>query len=497
MKKTDINLIPDIQNPTPDYYCTWQTQLYATSGGTPKMQRDIIGERQLFGEGKPYGWAYFYEKARRDLLLVMDDSWDVPTENEQGYFGSLILDKSKFPESTAGDISNAKALKRLTDRVKSLGWKGLGGWVCAQEAPVLIGEGNFEEYWIERMKDADASGFAYWKVDWGAKCGDIEFRKMLTELGRKHASGLIIEQAMTKRIIPSSDVYRTYDVPAIMSIPMTMQKIASFATIGVTEQGYMGLINCEDEAYVSAAGGFSMGIMRHPHVGAFPNGEADRSFPAIHRNLKTKMLEVVRAARWHRVAPAFGVDADNTRISDTMLSDTWRFEDRPAEIEQWWFKQSMIADFLEDEVLTKTAPAAISRGCELPNITPDADGNIPFAISSRNPNGVFSVATLGRTFDRSYYIPRCDVSINTGDADTVGIFGEYKSLIINTELGNIKAVLMQDIASDEAYDITRDISIEKGRIIISGDIIDKIGKLCQPSNDTSEIGVVLKLIQND
>ena len=103
MKRTEINLIPDIPNPTPDYYCTWQTQLYATSGGIPKMQRDIMGERQLFGTDKPYGWAYFYEKARKDLFLVMDDSWDVPEENDERYFGSLILDGSKFPESTGGN----------------------------------------------------------------------------------------------------------------------------------------------------------------------------------------------------------------------------------------------------------------------------------------------------------------------------------------------------------------------------------------------------------
>ena len=44
MKKTDINLIPDIENPTPDYYCTWQTQLFATCDGKPAAQRRVICE---------------------------------------------------------------------------------------------------------------------------------------------------------------------------------------------------------------------------------------------------------------------------------------------------------------------------------------------------------------------------------------------------------------------------------------------------------------------
>ena len=100
MKRTDINLIPDIPNKTPDYYCTWQTQLYATSDGKPPMQRKIISESSLFGKEKPYGWAYFHEKVRKDLFIVMDDSWDVPLDGNEEYYGSLILNEEKFPSFT-------------------------------------------------------------------------------------------------------------------------------------------------------------------------------------------------------------------------------------------------------------------------------------------------------------------------------------------------------------------------------------------------------------
>ena len=83
MKRTKINLIPDIRNDSPDYYCTWQTQLFATSDGKPERQRAIIGEKALFDFEKPYGWAYFYENIRNDLYLVMDDSWDVPPNGDR------------------------------------------------------------------------------------------------------------------------------------------------------------------------------------------------------------------------------------------------------------------------------------------------------------------------------------------------------------------------------------------------------------------------------
>lgn len=46
MKQAQRNLIPVCLNPSPDYYCMWQTQLYATSDGNPEAQRRILGEER-------------------------------------------------------------------------------------------------------------------------------------------------------------------------------------------------------------------------------------------------------------------------------------------------------------------------------------------------------------------------------------------------------------------------------------------------------------------
>lgn len=492
MKKTNINLVPDCVNPSPDYYCTWQTQLYATCDGKPPKQRAIIGEKGLFETEKPYGWAYFYEQARRDLLLVMDDSWDVPPDGDLTYCGSLTLDAQKFPEATKNAKNNAEALKNLTDRIKSLGWKGLGGWVCAHETK-REQDVVPEEYWTIRLEDAQKAGFMYWKVDWGKKAADFNFRKMLTDLGKEFAPDLIIEHAVIKEIIPYGDVYRTYDVPAIMSVPITMEKIKEFVTVGKSQKGRMGLINCEDEAYIAAAGGFTMGIMRHPYVGPFADGKADMSFPEVHRNLKTKMYEIIRAVRWHRIAPAFGVDAENTFIDENVLQDTWRFENKGEEMEEWWFGYTEIKSCIKDNVLTKSAPARISRNCKLPDVSKDEDGNVPYVLASRNPEGVFSVATLGRTMDRKYEIPKCDVGIDIGDCKTVGVFGEYKSLTIKTSGGKFNSVLMQDLAGSYAYDVTDEVIFGENEIILSGTLIHNIGTISQPETDTSESGLVVRL----
>ena len=493
LTKLNRNLVPDRCNPTPDYYCTWQTQLYATCDGKPALQRRVIGEKGLFSQEKPYGWAYFYEQARSDLLLVMDDSWDVPPSGDTAFYGSLIPDAEKFPEATRGAASNSEALKRLTERVKALGWKGMGGWICAQEAPAFSGKMCDTDYWRLRLREAEDAGFSYWKVDWGKRGTSLDFRRMLTALGREIAPHLTIEHAVIPSVIPYADVYRTYDVPAILSIPMTMQKLKEFLSDTRTELPRMGLLNCEDEAYIAAAGGFSMGIMRHPYAGAFINGKDDMSFPAVHRNLKTKICEITRAVRWHRIAPAFGIDAANVQIDAQTLTDTWHFASRDAEMEAWWFDQPAIRDHMTGERVSKTAPARVARGCALPEVIEDANGNVPFVVAAKNPNGAFSVVTAGRTLERTYEIPLCRVTLRIEDAQTVGVFGEYEELILETSRTHISHVWMQDLAGEEAFDITDDVCIRGGSIQISGALIHAVGTMAQPEGDTSEPGVLIVL----
>ena len=480
MNKTDINLIPKTQNPSPDYYCTWQTQLFATSDGKPEAQRAIIGEKALFCPEKPFGWANFYKECKNDLFIVMDDSWDVPLCGDNAYYGCLILNREKFP---------GYSMKELTERIKSMGWKGLGGWICAQESEKQPNCTQPSKYWEERLIEANDSGISYWKVDWGKSSRDNEFRKMLTNLGKTHAPNLTIEHAVIKDSISYSQVFRTYDVPAIMSIPMTMEKLAD---IVILQDG--GLINCEDEAYIAAAGGFTMGIMRHPYIGELPDGRADMSFPEVHRNLKTKMYEIIRATRWHRLAPAFELTGSCGNVGELQLSDNWKFIRKEEEIEEWWLEYASIKNFMSDDTLTKTAPAFISRNTPLPVVSPDDNGLVPYVITSKNPNGAFSIATCGRTTERNYTIPKCDISVNIEKSDTIGVFGEYNNLTLENA-GDIFQILMQDLAEEQAFDVTNEVYIHQDKVVIPGELIHKTGTMAQPEGDTSEPGVIIKIIR--
>ena len=239
-----------------------------------------------------------------------------------------------------------------------------------------------------------------------------------------------------------------------------------------------------------------MGVMRHPFRGSFPDGQADMSFPSVHRNLKTKMYEVLRAVRWHRIAPSFAVDKREVQISSYDLTDQWRFVDRKSEIEEWWFSNPLVGERLSGDTVTVTAPAVISRNCELPCVELDEEGEMPYVLASRNPQGAFSIVSLGRTKDRRYWIPRCRISVNIGKSTIVGIFGEYGELILHTNDKHIARVLAQDLASDQALDITDEVYLVKNRIVIPGTLIRTVGTSAQPEDDTSEPGLVLQIIHS-
>lgn len=492
--KCDENLIPDVENTTPDYYCTWQTQLYVTSDGKPAAQRANINEENIFGREYPKGWAYFYEKARKDLYFVMDDSWDVPLRNYEKYYGCLVLEKEKFP-SFVDEKNPANSIKNLSEKICELGWKGLGGWVCIQESEEYLDGRTPEEYWTERVKWANEGRMDYWKVDWGKSYNDADKRRMLTDLAKKYAPNLTVEHAMVLDVFSHCDVFRTYDVPALMSIPMTMEKLAKFLSLDIGED-YKCLVNCEDEVYVAAAMGMSMGIMRHPYANEFPNGKKDMSFPSIHRNLKTKIDEITRAVNWHKIAPAFKSNPQDSHIDNTLLTDDWTFENLPEEIEEWWTRHHLMEGAFANGTLTKSGNAKISRNMPLPEVC--ADGDKPYVVCATNPNGAVSVATLGRTHGRDYITPKCKVKITADKkADTFGIFGVYGELVING-LENLDGATFkaQDLMDDKAYDITGFVAITEEGVAISGELIQSIGTVKASEGDTSEPGMLLKIYRN-
>ena len=140
------SLVPDMSSQAPDYFCTWNLQGYVASYKSTELTRAAMTEDYLFGDGLYQNWVDCYPAIRKDL-----------------YLGCVELSSDRFP-SFRGDA--VERLKQLSEHIKSKGWKGVGGWICAQKAETHAAIPE-EEYWKQRIKTANAAGFDYWKVDWG------------------------------------------------------------------------------------------------------------------------------------------------------------------------------------------------------------------------------------------------------------------------------------------------------------------------------------------
>lgn len=494
---TGKNLIPDHLNTAPDYFCTWQVQLYRCNDAGPQGQRDCLTEQSIFGHEKGEGWARLHPEARQDLIFLMDDSWDVPIgalKDQSPEYGSQLLAQDKFPSFVTPGRCNETAMRKLNDAIRSYGWRGMGGWICAQQAP-RFQDADPGRYWEERLRWSENAGWLYWKIDWGMECHSYAFRRMLTEMRYRYAPHLRMEQAMINELIPYADTFRTYDVFTLMGIPCTLEKLNVDLRYDAAP-GYLGLINCMDEVYIAAALGCAIDVTRHGMVGPLPDGRPDSSFPDLHRRLKYRMDEVTRTVRWHRIAPPFAVNGRETAISGERLEDCWQVEDYTQEIEGWW-------KFRNGDRISRSAPARFSRGLPLPRVTPDENGDVPYVVCARYPEGAISIGTMGRARERRFWTPRCHITLDAQHAccrslpydGFFGIFGEYASLTLLTPLAQEgKRVWAQDLLGTEAVDITDAVKLGNGEVYLSGQLIHQLGTQCAHSGDLSDPGLLIRLI---
>ncbi|MDR3261639.1 MAG: hypothetical protein LBT78_07360, partial [Tannerella sp.] len=395
---------------------------------------------------------------------------------------AVVLDSTRFPSYTGTPEAR---LKKLVADIKTHGWKGAGGWICAQEAPVY-GHVVPREYWTERIRTAHAAGFDYWKVDWGKQDNNGDWRRMLTALGKEYAPNLFIEHAMDFRFIEFSDVFRTYDVENVISQPETVRRVADLLAYKA-EDGAKGIINCEDEPYIAAGLGCAIGVMRHPFIGDLPNGTIDFAFPPVGRDLKRRLDEVVRGVRWHRIAEPFGVGG-SYEVDTTQLNDYWVLGER----ETWVLSRKT------GDTITSSTPARVSRGLPLPEITNLHAKDQPVVLASKYPNGAVAVVVAGRSLGREYILKQETVTLQLPDLTApVGIFGDYKELILvypqKIKQNKVK-IYGQDLAGDTPVDITGQIQIVDDRIIIPGSLIREIGLMASSRGDVSDPGMVLKII---
>ncbi len=493
--QASVNLVPQKPASAPNYYCTWAAQNYVFGQGAAMLDPTLLEggagswradqsftEQQVFG---PQGWAKtFYPKVRGDLFFLMDDGYYTGDRN------SMTLDTAKFPSFTG---TPEQRLEKLDDALGGLGWRGLALWTRGtpsapdQIRPLL----DWSKYAHVR----------YWKIDGGD--GDFAVQKLkqteYPSLILEHVNGegpfngdwtqdgrFGIQDWDSHRVwlIRNSEVYRTYDVSPALSVPTTLDRVAQLLNGAQGHPEVTCLLNCEDEVYIAATLGCTMGVMRFPRYGLRPNGDPDLFFNGA-RQAKRRMDEVVRALHWERIAEPYGAGQGYVQMDSHILTDDWLFQRG----ETW------DSDVIGKDVF-QGAPARVSRNLPLPTVTTEGV-DPPFVIAGRFPNGAVAVCTLERTRKgHAWSLPPMDVTLDAGDArGPFGVFGHYRTLSIQlTHLPKHPRILAQDLAGNHAVDVTKQVHLSAHTLTLPGAVIEKIGTQAATPGDPSDPGLVLEIV---
>lgn len=497
-----MNIISQSVLDTGNYYCTWRTQNTVLKNEKLKkinrtQTRDSLGEELLFGE---VGILNMIDKTiRQDLIIVLDDGWDVPYglkpspkdggNSDYKKFGSMILDRERFP-SFKGTAE--KRLKTLSDKIKSMGYKGLGLWLAVQ---LPDNEADLPETWEEKFSMLNFADIKYVKFDWGAYCHDVRYREMLTMIAHMKAPGLKVEHSCPRpsfnyeddekyseeitSLLSISDYFRVYDASAEFRHTTLISRCAETLKASLYSPNAYTIPNIEDPVYIGAALGFSIGAMR-----MFPV-ENDPSYSYLSK-LKTPMTELKRALMWQRMAPPFPLNMTDFEVSDKENKDEYQYPEIPGN--PW--------PYMSGKHITQTAPRIISRNMPLAKVK-SANGIYPFILSSVNPvTKALSVFSAPRTIEQDIFKSiKCDVEVEAADISApVGVFGKYKELTISFPSTVMKKkIFAQDLASDTAVNITHRVKRQGRKIIIDSELIEEIGLSIRECEEELP-GLVIKLV---
>jgi hypothetical protein len=278
-------------------------------------------------------------------------------------------------------------------------------------------------------------------------------------------------------------VYRTYDVTSILSLSTTLDRAAEMLNSAAGHPELRSLLNVEDEVYVAAVLGCTMGVMRHPLHGLRPMGDPDLFFNGP-RKAKQRMDEVIRALRWQRIAEPFPCGIGTFQRSEEILTDTWTFKAG----ETW--EHDLVA-----ATVHQGAPAVIARNIDLPHVS--AQGETPFVFAARFPNGSVAVGAQERTrVGEAWYMPPCEVELHVGDATgPFGVFGEFNRLTLTfAHSPRGKRVVAQDLAGDSPVDITSQVEFDGAAIHFGKALLHDVGLQSRTPGDLSSPGAVIALV---
>lgn len=407
---------------TYDYYCTWQAQnIFCQEKGV--SNRDYLDEEALF---KKNGLAEAFLECRKDLYFILDDGWDVyysQNEKEPYPFASHEIKKDRFPHFKG---KPEERLKKLVDKIMSYGWKGVGIWVCAQgyQKAYTYSVKRLKAYFKKRLEWSKYARIAYWKVDWGVYGNDFSFRKMLTNLAKEIYPELIIENTLcmppvngmnqeeeenrkyqfpwnqqTKKYMDKvcqlSEVFRSYDVTEELSSTTTLARLCY-----LLKQKH-SIINCEDEVYMGAILGCSLGIER--------NIQCTLSKITPQSSFHYRYNEAIAAMRYRTLSQPFV--GTKLHLSKEIFTDEVLFG-------PYW------SENVSNQLVKQKCPARVARNTSLPKVHPIQ--KVPYVVCCKDLNHHYALGTFKRLNHEKDEIYAVDVCVQMDElVSHIAIFSNH------------------------------------------------------------------------
>jgi hypothetical protein len=507
-----INLVPDSPATAANYWCTWYAQNYWQQRGgeisdfskiNNPNAREELTYHHLYN--KEDGWVTQYlPRGRSDWLFLIDHGWQTQKEEERipgsGTFFSLQLDTRDFPEYSCR--SPQEGLRLFNEEIRSHGWRGLGIWVRGNVTP---------ENAVKFVQWSQYAGIGYWKIDGG---DIVDFnayqakKKYYPELVLEYVTGAGgnlnpgwdtpdqeaypsvydiggAKQEEMLRVLKYTDAFRTYDASPVLMTVTTLRRTHDILKQTHGHPEYTGILNVQDDCNAAAALGCLVASKRHPNYGErLYKGKDLHHQLAGKRHMQARMNEPERFGRWQRIAPAFPAGEGSYVYSEVELVDYYPFTEHDT-----WAKATY------GKTVYQSAPAIMARNMPLPGV--EIEGHPPYVMATTYPNGPVCVATEGRVRpEDQWFHPHAKVSIQVKDAiQPIGVFGHYKELVVEfgEDILSVERVWAQDLLAEQARDIKSDVIIEERKLIIPGELIDKIGTSAGDEGDISVPGMVIKL----
>jgi hypothetical protein len=295
------------------------------------------------------------------------------------------------------------------------------------------------------------------------------------------------KQEIMLMALENSDVFRTYDATPILMTTTTLRRTHDILKQTHGNSRYISILNLQDDCNAAAALGCLVASKRHPnYMERTLDGKDLHHQLSGKRHMQGRINEAERFGRWSRIAPAFPAGVGSYFWSDEELVDSHVFSKLDT-----WNKATY------GKLVSQSAPAIMARNMPLPEV--DMEGDAPYVMATKYPNGPVCVATEGRVSpENQWYYPRSKVTIQLEDLlQPIGVFGYYDELILdlNMQAEEIQHIWAQDLLAETAVSIMDDIEIKGNKVTIPGKLIEKIGTSAGDEGDISAPGMVVRIVQ--